>query len=100
MSDQAHVQGMLNVTFTHARDEIHIFHSASIDAFTFADGRPGALGDWLRHCAQAQGIPRARQVGSPLGNVDSNFEAEVAAARANTAYGCSTNIPLVASIST
>jgi hypothetical protein len=80
MSDQAHVQGMLNVAFTRARDEVHIFHSAPIDSFKFADGRPGALGDWLRYCAQVQGTPRIRHIGSRLGKVDSMFEAEVAAA--------------------
>ncbi len=79
MSDQEHVQGMLNVAFTRARDEIHVFHSAPIEAFTFADGRPSALSDWLRHCAQVQGTPRTPASGSRLGNVDSQFEADVAA---------------------
>jgi very-short-patch-repair endonuclease len=80
MSDQAHVQGMLNVAFTRARDEIHIFHSATVEAFTFAEGRPGALTDWLRHSAQVQATPRAALAGSRLGEVDSQFEADVAAA--------------------
>jgi very-short-patch-repair endonuclease len=80
MSDQAHVQGMLNVAFTRARDEIHVFHSAPIEAFTFADGHPSALSDWLRHCSQVQATPRSPIAGSRLGNVDSQFEANVAAA--------------------
>lgn len=80
MNNQPHVQGMLNVAFTRARDEIHVFHTAPIEAFAFASGEPGALGDWLRHCAQAQATPRAHQVGSRLGKVDSQFEAEVAMA--------------------
>jgi very-short-patch-repair endonuclease len=80
MSDQAHVQGMLNVAFTRARDEIHIFHSAPIGEFTFADRRPGAITDWLRHCAEVETGPRERGIGSRFGNVDSKFEADVAEA--------------------
>jgi very-short-patch-repair endonuclease len=71
---------MLNVAFTRPRDEVHVFHTAPIDAFAFADGRPGALGDWLRHCAAIQPAPRSATAGSRLGNVDSEFEANVAAA--------------------
>lgn len=80
MQDQPHVQGMLNVAFTRARDEVHVFHTARVDAFTFADGRPSALGDWLKHCAAIQAIPRSAVAGSRLGKVDSEFEADVAAA--------------------
>jgi very-short-patch-repair endonuclease/Holliday junction resolvase len=80
MQDQAHVQGMLNVAFTRARDEVHIFHTAAIDAFCFADGRPGALGDWLGHCAAIEAAPRSATAGSRLGQVDSEFEGDVAAA--------------------
>ncbi len=80
MMDQPHVQGMLNVAFTRARDEVHIFHSAPIEAFSFADGRTSALGDWLLHCAQAQATPPLPRVGVRLGKVDSQFEADVAAA--------------------
>ena len=54
MSDQAHIQGMLNVAFTRARDEIHVFHSAPIEAFTFAGGRPGAITDWLKSRREGQ----------------------------------------------
>ena len=78
MQDQAHVQGMLNVAFTRARDEVHVFHTAAVEAFAFADGRPGALGDWLRHCAAIEAVPRSPVARSRLGNVDSEFEAEVA----------------------
>lgn len=78
-ADSAHVQGMLNVAFTRARDEIHVFHSAPIDTFTMAGGRPGAIGAWLEHCADVQ-----REGGQHLspraGQVDSQFEAEVAEA--------------------
>ena len=39
--DTVHIQGMLNVAFTRARDEIHVFHSAPIDTFTMAGELPG-----------------------------------------------------------
>jgi very-short-patch-repair endonuclease len=78
MQDQAHVQGMLNVAFTRAREEVHVFHAAAIEEFKFADGRPGALGDWLRHCAAIEAVPRSAVAGSRLGKVDSEFEADVA----------------------
>ena len=41
--DTPHIQGMLNVAFTRARDEIHVFHSAPIDTFTMAGDRRGPL---------------------------------------------------------
>jgi very-short-patch-repair endonuclease len=75
--DTVHIQGMLNVAFTRARDEIHVFHSAPIDTFTMAGDAPGAIGAWLEHCArvQSEGAHRA----SPrAGKVDSQFEADVA----------------------
>jgi very-short-patch-repair endonuclease len=75
-----HEQGMLNVAFTRARDEIHIFHSAPIDTFTLADGRPGALTCWIQHCAAVQAAGRPEPAGSRMGQVDSEFEAEVASA--------------------
>jgi very-short-patch-repair endonuclease len=75
-----HEQGMLNVAFTRARDEIHIFHSAPVDTFTLADGRPGALTRWLQHCAAVQAAGRPKPAGSRIGQVDSEFEAEVASA--------------------
>jgi very-short-patch-repair endonuclease len=78
-----HEQGMLNVAFTRARDEIHVFHSATIETFTLADGRPGALTKWLRHCADVQQQGRPKPSSSRLGQVDSEFEAEVAAALRN-----------------
>jgi very-short-patch-repair endonuclease len=103
MSDQAHVQGMLNVAFTRARDEVHVFHTAPVNAFTFADGRPSALGDWLSHCAAVQTVPRSATVGSRLGKVDSEFEADVAAALRSKGLrvlhqypACGFNIDLVA----
>ncbi len=78
--EAAHEQGMLNVAFTRGRDELHIFHSAPVDTFTKADGSPGALTEWLRHCISVQESPRPRLVRSRVGQVDSEFEAEVAVA--------------------
>lgn len=75
-----HEQGMLNVAFTRGRDELHIFHSAPIETFTKADGSAGALTVWLRHCHLVQQTPRPRLAGSRLGQIDSEFEAEVAGA--------------------
>ena len=80
MNEQAHIQGMLNVAFTRGRDEIHVFHSAPIESFTFADGRASALSDWLRHGKEVEAMPPLRSVDVRLGTVDSEFEADVAAA--------------------
>ena len=103
MQDSPHVQGMLNVAFTRPRDEVHVFHSAPVEEFAFADGKPGALGDWLRHCAAIESAPRTVTVGSRLGQVDSEFEGDVAAAlrgkglRVLNQYpACGFNIDLVA----
>src|SRR4030095_9058734 len=74
-----HEQGMLNVAFTRARDEIHIFHSAPVDTFVLADGRAGTLTRWLQHCAAVQAAGRVKLKSSRTGQVDSEFEAEVAA---------------------
>lgn len=75
-----HEQGMLNVAFTRGRDELHVFHSAPIDTFSKADGSPGALTQWLQHCASVEEAPRVGRSRSRMGQVDSEFEAEVAAA--------------------
>lgn len=92
-ANQEHVQGMLNVGFTRARDEIHIFHSAPISDFTFADGSPGALTDWLAHCARAQTQPRQQPRGSRLGRSDSQFEGDVAAALRHRGYTVTQQYP-------
>jgi hypothetical protein len=80
MSDQAHIQGMLNVAFTRARDEIQVFHSAPIDAFTFAGGRPGAITDWLKHGEQVWHDLPGDAVSSRPGQFASQFQADVASA--------------------
>ncbi|MGQ0668370.1 MAG: topoisomerase DNA-binding C4 zinc finger domain-containing protein [Actinomycetota bacterium] len=77
--DSKHVQGMLNVAFTRARDEVHVFHSAPIDSFFKEDGK-GAMGDWLQHIRGVGSRPRAAPTGSRRGRIDSEFESEVAEA--------------------
>lgn len=37
-ADREHIQGMLNVAFTRAREEVHVFHSAPVDDFGMASG--------------------------------------------------------------
>lgn len=77
--DTPHIQGMLNVAFTRARDEIHVFHSAPIESFGMAGDRPGALGDWMAHCSsvEAGGGQRVSRRGV---RADSQFEVDVAEA--------------------
>jgi very-short-patch-repair endonuclease len=52
-ADRPHIQGMLNVAFTRAREEMHVFHSAPIEQFGMASGE-GAIKDWLAHCAKIE----------------------------------------------
>ena len=42
--DRPHIQGMLNVAFTRARDEMHIFHSADISEYCMSSGE-GSIKD-------------------------------------------------------
>jgi len=77
-ADREHLQGMLNVAFTRARDEMHIFLSAPIDTFGMASGR-GAIREWLEHCEAEQRSHRSR-ARSDMPRADSEFEAEVAKA--------------------
>jgi len=91
--NQDHIQGMLNVMFTRARDEIHIFHSAPIEEFTFADGSPGAITEWLAHCARAQAQPRQQVRNRRVGRSDSQFEADVAGALRDRAYTVTQQYP-------
>lgn len=91
--ESEHEQGMLNVAFTRARDEIHIFHSAPIERFAFADGRPGALTDWLAHCSAAQSEPRVRPPGDLEGRSDTQFEADIADALRRRGFQVSQQYP-------
>src|SRR5204862_4867668 len=52
-ADRPHIQGMLNVAFTRAREEMHIFHSAPVEQFGMASGE-GAIKDWLEYGAKVQ----------------------------------------------
>jgi len=74
-ADREHIQGMLNVAFTRAREEIHIFHSAAIQDFGMASGR-GTILDWLRHCEKesAAGAVERPVTGE---RAPSEFEAEL-----------------------
>jgi very-short-patch-repair endonuclease len=74
-ADRAHIQGMLNVAFTRAREEMHIFHSAPIEAFGMASGE-GTIRDWLEHCSKVEQTSlNPRFVDST--RADSEFEVEV-----------------------
>ncbi len=72
-ADREHVQGMLNVAFTRARDEMHIFHTAAIGEFGMASGG-GAIREWLEHC-QSCGAAASTPQSS---EARSEFEADVA----------------------
>jgi very-short-patch-repair endonuclease/KaiC/GvpD/RAD55 family RecA-like ATPase len=52
-ADRPHLQGMLNVAFTRAREEIHIFHSAPIEKFGMASGE-GTIRDWLQYASKVE----------------------------------------------
>lgn len=72
-----HIQGMLNVGFTRARDEMHIFYSAEICDFGMVSGA-GAIKEWLEYCSRCTAISR------PLGDSEgqlakaqSQFEQQV-----------------------
>jgi very-short-patch-repair endonuclease len=74
-ADRPHIQGMLNVAFTRAREEIHVFHSVPIEHFGMASGQ-GAIKDWLAHCAKIENTkfsPGSRNVE----RAQSEFEVEV-----------------------
>lgn len=74
-ADRPHIQGMLNVAFTRAREEVHVFHSAPIEAFCMASGK-GTLVDWLKHCAKIEGATRDSSSRGLL-HTESEFEADV-----------------------
>ena len=74
--DSQHIQGMLNVAFTRARDEMHVFHSAPIDTFGMVSGGSSTIADWLSHCQSVESGEEAK--GRPrIGRIDSDFEAQV-----------------------
>jgi very-short-patch-repair endonuclease len=74
-AEREHIQGMLNVAFTRAREEMHIFHSAPVAEFGTASGR-GTILDWLKYCQATADVahPRANQ---NIKRAQSEFEVEV-----------------------
>ena len=77
-ADREHIQGMLNVAFTRARDEIHIFHSADVSDFGMTSGS-GAIKDWLDYCSQYCNADRSKAAGGEvqLAKAQSEFEQQV-----------------------
>lgn len=76
-AEREHIQGMLNVAFTRARDEMHIFYSADIEEFSTASGT-GKIRDWLTYCAQESERIHSNQESRPEEEkCQSLFEAEV-----------------------
>jgi len=76
-ADTEHIQGMLNVAFTRAREEMHLFHSADIVDFGKASGS-GTIRDWLEYCERFASDQGTRE--HDRDRADSEFEAEVLAA--------------------
>jgi very-short-patch-repair endonuclease len=74
-ADRPHIQGMLNVAFTRAREEMHIFHTAPIDEFGMASGH-GTIRDWLEHCAKIQETT-FDPTSMSTANAQSEFEVQV-----------------------
>jgi len=72
-AQREHVQGMLNVAFTRARDEVRIIHSAEIQEFDVATV---AIRRWLEYCDSLEPNVLSESVSDPT---DSNFEADVIA---------------------
>ena len=79
-ADREHIQGMLNVAFTRARDEVHIFHSADASDFGMTSGS-GAIKDWLEYCLQHRNGPGAPSIGAETryAKAQSEFEQQVMA---------------------
>ncbi len=76
-ADREHIQGMLNVAFTRAKDEIHIFYSAEIDAFSMTSGS-GAIKEWLEFCSQqCRTRSQPSKIDTQIAKAQSEFEAEV-----------------------
>jgi very-short-patch-repair endonuclease len=78
-SDREHIQGMLNVAFTRARDEMHIFHSADVNEFVMSTGS-GAIRDWLVHCLKHQLEEVRVDSNHQVSKAQSDFEAQVLSA--------------------
>lgn len=83
-ADREHIQGMLNVAFTRARDEIHVFHSADVSDFAMTSGS-GAIKEWLEYCSQQCDVAErsANSVEVQLAKAQSEFETQVISALAS-----------------
>jgi superfamily I DNA and/or RNA helicase len=79
-AEREHIQGMLNVAFTRARDEVHIFHSADPSDFGMTSGS-GAIKDWLEYCLQHQNVTGTPTIGAETqyAKAQSDFEQQVMA---------------------
>ena len=76
-AEREHIQGMLNVGFTRARDEIHIFYSAEISDFGMVSGS-GAIKEWLEYCSQRIAAnPPIDGAEAELAKAQSQFEQQV-----------------------
>ena len=80
-ADREHIQGMLNVAFTRARDEIHVFYSADLKDFATASGS-GAIKEWLEYCLRhsGQSAPPVCLIEAQLAKAQSEFETQVLSA--------------------
>ena len=74
-AEREHIQGMLNVAFTRAREELHVFHSAPIEDFGNAAGK-GTILDWLQYCRQNLAVS-GTPVNARVDRAQSEFEADV-----------------------
>src|SRR5208283_3407198 len=93
-ADREHIQGMLNVAFTRARDEVHIFHSADASDFGMTSGS-GAIKDWLEYCLQHRNGPGAPTIGAETqyAKAQSEFEQQVMASLVSKGIGVKAQYP-------
>lgn len=80
-AEREHIQGMLNVAFTRARDEIRIFHSADVGDFAMTTGS-GAIKAWLEYCSKSCGdvAEKVESIEVQLAKAQSEFETQVISA--------------------
>jgi very-short-patch-repair endonuclease len=91
-ADREHIQGMLNVAFTRARDEMHIFHSADLNEFIMSSGS-GTIRDWLEHCSKQQFASSAPTPSQQIAKAQSDFEAQVLTALTSKGVGVIAQYP-------
>jgi len=93
-ADRPHIQGMLNVAFTRARDEVHIFHSADISDFGMSSGA-GSIKDWLEYCRRCEQEHPAdfKTLAGQLPKAQSEFEQHVLTALAEQGFEVISQFP-------